>query len=508
MVSESFRRQLRQEAARWQQDGLISPEQYQQLANRYRLDRLDTAARDRFIAILLALGGVLLGIGVITFVAANWQSIPRGVKVILLLALFFGINWAGFSLWRSGQGTDGGDWRQRLGHGLLILGALTLGATLALFGQLFHQSGSAAGLCIIWGLGVVGMAYGLRLTSLGLLAGLLVGMGYWLGIRDFVFNEVQATGMDLLLREMPLVAGVLFLPLAYWCRSTLLFGLTAIAVFSSLLMGFGQINPDWVNTTATATVLLILTFTLPPAFLWAYGDDLWLGIGGFLRRPLGWVGDRPQEPPANFRPTARDFAILYLSIGVYIFSFHWSWLETTVSPTPEDASLGLALVAPWISSVSLPVLTVLLIVQWLWLAGWGGDWAGRSRDSQRFNQMDATILAILGAIAIILAIHWSLTPLPALGTFVFNGLLFLLGAGLMREGLGDGTRRQFWLGLILLTLQILSRVLEYETGLLLKSLTFLLCGVGVMAIGLWFERHVRTLAAAPPLTATREEDPS
>jgi len=512
MVSESFRRQLLQEAIRWQQDGLISADQYQQLADRYHLDRLDTAARDRFVAILLVLGGILLGIGVITFVAANWQSISDGVKGILLLALFLGVNGAGFTLWRSGQIRDGDDWRQRLGHGLLMLGALVLGATLALFGQIFHQSGSGTGLCLIWGLGVVTMAYGLRLTSLGLLAGLLVGIGYWLGLRDFVFNEVQTAGIELLLREMPLVAGLLFLPLAYWCRSVVLFCLTAIAVFTSLLMGFGQINPNWTNAATTPTVLLILTFTLPPAFLWAYGDGLWLGVSGFLRRRLGTAVAPPiQEPPAFFQPTARDLAVLYLSIGVYVFSFHWFWLDTFGSPTPEEAPALLALLAPWLTSVSLPVLTVILVIQWIRLLCWGSGLPGASIDrasppSRRFSQTDATILAILLVIAIALAVHWSLTPLPALGVFIFNGLLFLLGAGLMREGLGDGARRQFWLGLILLTLQILSRVLEYETDLLLKSLTFLLCGVGVMAIGLWFERHVRTLATHPPTAAPRQED--
>jgi len=50
----------------------------------------------------------------------------------------------------------------------------------------------------------------------------------------------------------------------------------------------------------------------------------------------------------------------------------------------------------------------------------------------------------------------------------------------------------------MLTLQILSRVLEYETGLLVKSLVFVICGVGVIFVGLWFERYVRTLRMDAP----------
>ena len=79
-----------------------------------------------------------------------------------------------------------------------------------------------------------------------------------------------------------------------------------------------------------------------------------------------------------------------------------------------------------------------------------------------------------------------------------NVLLAVLSLGMMREGLGSGNRVPFWWGLVMLTLQILSRVLEYETGLLVKSLVFVICGVGVIFVGLWFERYVRTLRMDAP----------
>jgi uncharacterized membrane protein len=74
---------------------------------------------------------------------------------------------------------------------------------------------------------------------------------------------------------------------------------------------------------------------------------------------------------------------------------------------------------------------------------------------------------------------------------IFNLLLFLLAVGLIREGLAQGQRRLFWGGMVLLTLQIFSRMLEYDTDLLFKSLVLFLCGFGVIAAGLWFERYLR-----------------
>jgi hypothetical protein len=44
--------------------------------------------------------------------------------------------------------------------------------------------------------------------------------------------------------------------------------------------------------------------------------------------------------------------------------------------------------------------------------------------------------------------------------------------------------------MILLTLQIVSRTFEYNTELLFKAFVFVLCGVGVILAGLWFERHL------------------
>jgi uncharacterized membrane protein len=96
MASEKFRYQLRQEAQQWQTEGIISPDVYEQLADRYQLQELDSAARDRFIIIVLGLGFILLGLGVITFVAANWQVWSRPIKVFLLLSLLIGTNWGGF----------------------------------------------------------------------------------------------------------------------------------------------------------------------------------------------------------------------------------------------------------------------------------------------------------------------------------------------------------------------------------------------------------------------------
>ncbi len=113
MVSDKFRHQLRQEIQKWEAEGLITAQLSAQLALRYEFRDLERTARNRFVMILVGLGSILLGLAVITFVAANWQVWPRELKVVLLMSLFAGANIAGFYLWR--DPAEG--WRSRLGKG-------------------------------------------------------------------------------------------------------------------------------------------------------------------------------------------------------------------------------------------------------------------------------------------------------------------------------------------------------------------------------------------------------
>ncbi|PSB17378.1 DUF2157 domain-containing protein, partial [filamentous cyanobacterium CCP2] len=270
MVTETFRRQLRHESEKWWTEGLITSEFYQTLVDRYQLDALERDASNRFVAILMGLGGILLGLGIITFVAANWQDWTRSFRVVLLLSLFISVNVTGFYLWRRPAHKPG---LQKLGHGLLLLGALILGANLALLSQMFHQSGNFYELLLVWSLGVLAMAYSLRLTSLSVLSLLLMGWGYGLGW--VVWSGGFSTSLwQLLIQHMPLAASVLFIPLAYWCRSRVIFGLSAILVSVAIVFNLRPLSNLYYGGFVGSGWIAAIAFTLPPALLWVYHQNL------------------------------------------------------------------------------------------------------------------------------------------------------------------------------------------------------------------------------------------
>ncbi|MCU0524058.1 MAG: DUF2157 domain-containing protein [Elainella sp. Prado103] len=454
--SEKFRRQLRREAETWWQAGWIDAALYEKLADRYQFRRLEQESSHRFIAILMGLGSILLGLAAITFVAANWQDWSRLMKLLLLLGLFLGVNVAGFYLWRRPADLKG---QQRLGQGLLLLGGLLFGANLALLSQMFHQSGNLYELFLVWGLGVILMAYSLRLVSLGVLSWILIAIGYWMSIFDR-WSADPTSLWQLMIFHLPLVASGLFIPLAYRCRSRVLFGLASLLITGSLS---GNLLSWQSELPLSAGWLRVMAIALPPALLWSYSSRI-------------WRSSRSVDP---FQSIARSLSYWWLGIPLFVLSFGGFW------HSPSSGSIGS--LDHWHPLLDGIVLTIITGLGWLQLRH---DWQGWRQTCALHS---GTIALLIGLMSLLLVLHWDLIPdgIGSLGTILFNFMLFLLAGGLIRDGLALSQRGRFWGGMTLLVLGILSRMLEYNTGLILKSIVFALCGMGVIAAGLWFERHAK-----------------
>ncbi|MFD1197407.1 DUF2157 domain-containing protein [Brucella gallinifaecis] len=144
--------------AHWQQEGLIDAD----TASRLNADLEKRGPRFSLGTVLATLGGLLLGAAVIMLVAANWQDMPR----ILRIGLIFVLIWACYV---------GGAWRQLHGDKILpqalyIVAASSFGAGIALVGQMYHMSGDTHFAALVWATGVLAAAFLLRssvLTAFG-----------------------------------------------------------------------------------------------------------------------------------------------------------------------------------------------------------------------------------------------------------------------------------------------------------------------------------------------------
>jgi uncharacterized membrane protein len=465
MVLDNFRRKLRQESQRWRDEGLINSSQHQQLSDRYEFNKIEQASRDNFVILVIIIGSILLSLGVITFIAANSQAWSREVKLIVVMSLLIGTSITGFNYFRQGLASGSGNKSQAskktLGELLLFVSALILGANMAVMAQIFNVSSSSSALFLAWGLGVIAMAYSLRLTSLGILGIALMQVGYWTGVEEWFNSPAIDSWAQLIVRHMPLISWLLYIPLAYLCISRWIFALAAIAFATALQL---NLNPlQRLSYADIAPWVASFAFALPPALWWSYDDLLF-----------------PKVNYRLFQPLARTLALIFFGVIFSVLSFRWQWDTSYFSTLNRDGNSMLRS----LPFLDIGILSGLVVLQWLYLL------RHRNTISRR---LDINIIAIASFIFITALVpywHQAISPIGPLAIFIFNSMLSIFACGLMREGMLTGDRRAFWGGMLLLTSQIISRVLEYDTDLLFRALVFAFCGWGVMSAGLWFERRL------------------
>lgn len=113
-------------------------------------DKEETAKRT--IRIIVAIGTVLIGAGIFSFIAANWQAMTRPVKIVIILVSMFLSYAAGWHL-------KGKSKLLKTGEALILLGAIIYGAGIFLVAQIFHIRANWPDGFILWMIGTLAMAF-------------------------------------------------------------------------------------------------------------------------------------------------------------------------------------------------------------------------------------------------------------------------------------------------------------------------------------------------------------
>ena len=176
--SDPFVARLPAETQRWQDQGILTAEQARAIAAIYDLPT-DVAssqkAQGRLVTILAIFGSLLVGLGVILFFAANWDQIPRAVRLALLLVGIPGVYGLGYRLKYVKN-------YRRVGTAMLLLAAILYGVGIHLIAQIYNFPVNDPWLMSLWFLGVAPLAYLTRSRAILVLTqGLfLVAIGFWL----------------------------------------------------------------------------------------------------------------------------------------------------------------------------------------------------------------------------------------------------------------------------------------------------------------------------------------
>lgn len=148
----AYKERVAQDLDRWIAAGHVSAEKRAAI-----LASIPDARRIDAATALAWVGGVLLGIAVIAFVAANWDVLPRLARFGLLLAFFLGL--AGAGAWAAHKE------RPVLSNIALMIAALVFAASIGLTGQIFDIAGDPR--AASYGAGLAALALALAGRSSG-----------------------------------------------------------------------------------------------------------------------------------------------------------------------------------------------------------------------------------------------------------------------------------------------------------------------------------------------------
>lgn len=146
------------DVARWSEQGLITDE----AAAAIRADLASRRSGYGLPHIFALLGAILLVLSVLTFVAANWDEIPRLARVAMLAGLLIASYAAAVRLFLTGHDI--------FGQTAVLVGSGVYGGSIMLVSQMYHIYGNPADAVLAWALGTTLAAAAFRAPAVWVMA--------------------------------------------------------------------------------------------------------------------------------------------------------------------------------------------------------------------------------------------------------------------------------------------------------------------------------------------------
>ncbi|ADZ71488.1 DUF2157 domain-containing protein [Polymorphum gilvum] len=445
MFDQIYARRLKADMETWVANGWVAPEG----ATRILASLAAGDGRSRLPMALAGIGVVCMALALAAFIAANWDAIPRALKLAgIALAVLLS---HGAAAWAADAG------RRGIADLATAFATLVFVGGLALVGQIFHLPQDWAGGALLVCLGAIAAAW--LAGSRAALVVAAVAAIQWQTMRSELGAETLVEGLI----GFALLAAVLAHPLVHPAR------LSRWAALSLLYVTFGRWiveGADRLDDAALAAALL--GFAALSAALVVFGALL-------ERRPRDGRASVFAGPGLLLLArSAQELAMAVLLLAVVVALVGISEIG--------EASLGTALAAP---AVALLLVAAVL--------GSGMLLAAGAREARHRLTVGA-VAACLAAVLVSLAAPQAMIPAAALA----------LGATVAVSMAGILAHVSAWTlgGHIALTVVVLW-LLSVTIGTLLgQAVFFLVAGLVLIAMALVTARSLRRAAAR------RQEDVS
>ncbi|QPH97724.1 DUF2157 domain-containing protein [Campylobacter concisus] len=140
---------LAKELDRWQKEDVIDKATALKIANLYDIDLNAHSEKTSFILKLVAY--LFFALAFFTLVGANWEEMPRLMRLVLVLFTLGLVNFGGVYYLKNGK--------DKLGTAMLFLGNFCYGAAIALIAQIYNISDEPSGGVLLWSVGAMALSF-------------------------------------------------------------------------------------------------------------------------------------------------------------------------------------------------------------------------------------------------------------------------------------------------------------------------------------------------------------
>jgi uncharacterized membrane protein len=196
------RKMIEHEGRRWTEQGIITTAQYEQIVRLY-------SHKSHAIGIVPFLGSILVGLGILSFMAANWKEIPDIVRLLIIMAALIGFYFSGEAYLKKGH--------EKLGIAMIGIGLVTFGAGIILIAQMFHLEAYDVTSWIVWGTTGIVLTYMYRSRYLYMISLLIFSITQFYSVSEF--HHFSYVSFAIMLIGLGIYAWKLRSPLLVWLFS-------------------------------------------------------------------------------------------------------------------------------------------------------------------------------------------------------------------------------------------------------------------------------------------------
>jgi uncharacterized membrane protein len=307
--------------------GLITEEQQQKIVSTFNLKE----ESGKLLLVLSTIGAVLIVAGILLLISANWEAIPRAVKIVVGALLMLSA-WGGGWYLREIRG----DYR-KAGEALYLVGAGLWLANIALIGQIYHLSSRPPNAFLLWFAGIAATPWILRSKALFVLS--LLAFGIWIGAEANCAAGLLGGEWEQAQLVLYSLVGLLVLAWGYVLRRGRWSEFAATAEKTGLLAFFLAAYPlcwkylGWYHSPWNATVIAVLAtlgvsslallvfglwnpqLELTRQWRWTWGATL-AGLAALVCLALA---TGTHDPRGIYRTYDNEFGMYWLvSLGLFV----------------------------------------------------------------------------------------------------------------------------------------------------------------------------------------------